>query len=185
MKGNYVRKQKHSDNQVSDPRHTKHQVIRHSKNANSGKNYQNVPASIFMWTFCQVQMVLVGDKSKTLGTEISEIKGLLRLYRCQPDKRLNPGIGSSTSTATKPISRSSLPVRLKKQGTFIRGLKGRKLFKFTLATHQEGGVTRSRENLEICGQSIEKAHGLVVDNGLTLVTCKGIAVVSRDLPGHC
>lgn len=41
--------------------------------------------------------------------------------------------------ASRPVNRNDLSTRLKKQGIFMRGLKERKFFKFTLVIDKEGG----------------------------------------------
>lgn len=57
----------------------------------------------------------------------------------------------SASPAARSVNKNNLSARLKKQGTFMRSVKKRKLFKFTLATDKEGGLTQSGESPEIGG----------------------------------
>lgn len=58
----------------------------------------------------------------------------------QPDKDsvLGPAV---TVPAAKPVHRDNLPTSLKIEGTFMRGPKERKFFKFTLATDKKGRCT--------------------------------------------
>ena len=51
----------------------------------------------------------------------------------------------SGSPAARPVSRNNLSARLKKQGSFIRGLRERKFFKFILVLDKDGGQTWSEK----------------------------------------
>lgn len=51
----------------------------------------------------------------------------------QPEKHWVLRLDVSASPAARPVNRNNLSARLREQGAFIRGLKERKLCKFTMA----------------------------------------------------